>query len=208
MCYLHREGRYDYLIVLNSMFESGQFFAAHTLLGPILFIIVRALSVIVAPIPGATIDVPGILIFGWKTAFIYAEIGIMLGSLSAFFFTRYFRFRILVRFAFFKKYIQEVERWQERLSKDEQFWALVAIRLATNPFFDIISYAAGLTDITPIRFFFATLLGSMPSMLLFYVASGEALQGGLYYGIGIILVLLILFSILFRHWRPWNKKIK
>lgn len=165
-----------------------QLFIGHPLIAPILFIIIRALAIIFPPILGISIDLPGIFIFGWLKGFIYAEIGIMLGAMIAFWIARKFRKPLMKKFISFDK----LHTWENKLSENQKFWTLVALRLPTNPLFDYISYAAGLTQINTIKFFFSTLIGNIPSVFLVFYFGGITFNQGIYYGITFIIALFIL----------------
>ena len=169
-----------------------QIFSGNTIVSPILFIIIRSLAIVFPPIPGISIDIPGILVFGWLLAFIYAEIGIMLGAMIAFWIARKFREPLVKKFI----PLQKLHRWENKLSENQKFWALVAIRLPTNPLFDYISYAAGLTRISPVKFFFSTLIGNIPSVFLVFYFGGFFFGQGIYYGIAFVTALIILVIIL------------
>ena len=158
---------------------------------PFVFIIARAFAIIFAPIPGTVIDVPGILVFGWFGAFVYAEIGIMLGAMTAFYIARKFREPLVKRFVS----LQKLEIWEEKFSEDQKFWGLVLLRLPTAPLFDYISYAAGLTKLSPVKFFFSTLFGNVPTVFLFFYLGGVTFDEGLYYGLSFVagVILLSLF---------------
>ena len=122
----------------------------YPLFAPLIFIILRALSVVLSPIPGILIDMPGMLAFGWLPGFLYAEMGIMLGSMIAFLIARRFREPLIRRFV----RLQIIRDWESKLSEKQKFWTLVAIRITSIPVFDYINYAAGLTTIRPVTFFF------------------------------------------------------
>lgn len=157
-----------------------------------LFVVVRALAIIVPPIPGILIDIPAIFIFGWLPGFIFAEVGITLGAMTAFWIARKFKEPLAKRFV----PLQRLHEWEKKLSENQKFWSLVAIRLPTNPLFDYISYAAGLTNISATKFFWTTLIGNAPSMFLIYYFGGTFLNQGLYYGIAFFIALLIFWFII------------
>lgn len=182
-----------------------QIIAEHTILAPIVFIVVRALTIILPPFPGIIIDLAGILAFGWWKSFLYAELGIMLGSMTAFFIARYFRDRFISRFSSFKK----IYEWERTLSENKKFWTLIALRLPTNSLFDYISYAAGLTTISSGKFFLSTLLGNIPSVFLVYYLGGLSFQNGAYYTI-VFLVTLVILGLVFGKDRfiNWISKLK
>ncbi len=166
------------------------------ILAPVIFILLRALTVIVPPLPGILVDIPGIFVFGWFWGFIYGETGVIMGALIAFCIARKFREPIVKKFVPFRR----LQEWESKLSDNQKFWALLAIRLPTNPFFDYINYAAGLTGITEGKFLVTALIGNIPSMLPMYYLGGLSISKGIYYGIAFIFALIIV-------WAVFRKKI-
>jgi uncharacterized membrane protein YdjX (TVP38/TMEM64 family) len=57
---------------------------------PLVYILIQMLQVVVAPIPGAPIEFLGGYLFGVKAGFLFSLIGLTLGSLLAFLFSRIF----------------------------------------------------------------------------------------------------------------------
>lgn len=159
-------------------------------IAPLAFVIFRSLTVILPPLPGIVVDLPGILVFGWLRGFLLAEIGIMLGAMVAFFIARKFREPVVKRFA----PLQKLHQLEDKVSERKKFWSLVAFRLPANIVFDYISYAAGLSKIGPVKFFFATLTGNIPSTFSFYYFGGLTFQKGIFYGIAFLIFLVIVWS--------------
>lgn len=137
--------------------------------------------------PGVIVDIPAILVFGWWKALLLAEIAIMAGAMIAFYIARYFR-ESVVRYVVSLK---RLEQWEQKFSERQTFWVLVAIRIPAFAVFDIINYAAGLTKMKARIFFFATLLGSFPSMFLFFYFGELAFSGKLPYIIGIVVLVVV-----------------
>lgn len=169
-----------------------QFLAAHSILAPIIFILLRSTAIIIPPIPGLIFDLVGIAVFGPVLGFIYAEIGIMLGAMIAFGIARKFREPVVKHFVS----LQKLNQWEKTLSENKKFWMLVAIRLPTNAFFDYISYAAGLTKISASKFFLSTLISNIPMMALVYYFGGLSFQKGLYYILAFVAAVLIWIFVL------------
>lgn len=165
--------------------------SAYPTFAPALFVIVRAVAVIIPPVPGILTDLVGIVAFGWMGGLILGELGIIIGSVTAFWLARTLRERLVRRLV----PLQAVEEWEGRYSEHQKFWALVAIRLVAIPFFDYISYAAGLTKIRLGVFLLSTFLGTFPLMFVVYYFGGLTFNKGLYFGvlfaIGIIAVWLM-----------------
>ncbi len=173
-------------------------------LAPVIFIIIRSLAIIIPPVPGILIDLSGIVVFGWLWGFIYAETGIMLGAMAAFLIAKRFRESAVKRIVSLRK----IEEWENKLSENQKFWALVAVRLPANFLFDIISYAAGFTRVGAIKFFFSTLLGNVPSVFLIFYFGGLSFQGGFYYLITFLVALSIIWVVFRKEFRFNERVIK
>lgn len=171
-----------------------QLLASHPVAAPVIFVVLRSLSVIIPPLPGFVFDLVGVVFFGSLFGFLYGEIGAMLGAMVAFGLARKFRHSL------FKKIFtsEKVKKWEVKISERGTFWALVALRLPTNSVFDYLNYAVGFTRISFAVFFFSTLIGSLPSMALFYFFGGWSFQQGIYYFAAFLVVVLILWFVVYR----------
>ncbi|MBI4086562.1 TVP38/TMEM64 family protein [Candidatus Kaiserbacteria bacterium] len=163
-------------------------FSEYPTLAPALFVAVRAIAVIIPPIPGILTDLIGILMFGWIVGLVLGEVGIILGSLVTFWLARRFRKPLVKRFTL----LRTVEEWEEKYSERQKFWALVAIRLVAVPFFDHMGYVAGLTKMRWSTFLFSTVLGTFPLMFLIYYFGGLTFNKGVYFGITFVIGLTTL----------------
>lgn len=183
---------YFYQELLSSLISQYPFAS------PLIFIILRAISIPLIFIPGIALDVIGIFAFGWWVAFIYAEIGIMLGASFSFLIARHFRKPLLKKFLSIKK----LNQLEAKLSKNQEFWALVALRLPSNSLFSILNYAAGITSIPFSRFFFSTLIGNIPLFIIeriftYYFAEKSIELGPIYFILFILAIIIIYFIIVF-----------
>ncbi|MDP3800376.1 MAG: VTT domain-containing protein [bacterium] len=182
------------------MLESvPQLLQSYPLLAPLIFIFIRSLAIIFPPIPGIILDAVGIAFFGWKIGLIYAEIGVVGGAMVAFWIARKFREPVVRRFIT----LQKLHTWEDTLSERKKFWSLVGLRIVTGPLlFDYINYIAGLTKINPIKFLGATVIGTMPAMLIIYYFGDRLLAYD--FNFVIIFVVIILTAGLIQ--RRWYKK--
>ena len=178
-----------------------QIFNDYPVLAPAIFVGLRALAIIIPPIPGGVMDLAGLLAFGWLKGLILAETGIMLGAMISFWIARYFREPAVKKFASLEK----IGGWERNLSETKKFWSLVLIRLPTNALFDYISYAAGLTGISTWKFFFASLIGNLPGLFIFYYFGGLIYQTGFTVFLGFIVSLLILSVVFSRRGEIMNR---
>lgn len=159
----------------------------YPLIAPLMYIVIRAVSILIPPIPGLAIDLIGMAFFGWLLGFIYAEIGILLGTTAAFLIGRKFREPLLKKFIS----LQKIDQYREKLSSREEFWSLVLIREITTPVFDYMSYVAGLSRISLWRFFLISLVATVPHMFLFFYLGNVFLEKGIYYLVLFILIILV-----------------
>lgn len=74
--------------------------------------------------------------------------------------------------------VDRLNSFLENEAESVQLKAWFTIRLLTNPLFDPICYAAGLTGTRFRAFFWGTLLGNIPSMALFYLIAKTTLADG------------------------------
>lgn len=173
----------------------SQLYIQYPVAAPLIFIIIRSLAIIIPPITGTAMDLPAILIFGWVEGFIYAEIGVMFGTLVSFLIARKFREPVVKRFVT----LQHLHKWEAELSESKKFWYLVILRFLTSPFFDYITYAAGFTRIGFGKFMLSTFIGTLPIMLGTYYFGGKFLDKGTYAAAFFIIAIIILFWY-FKRW--------
>ncbi len=147
---------------------------AYPIASPIVLIIMRALAIIIPPIPGAIVDVAAIATFGKIIGFLYAEIGIMVGASVSFLLARKFREGLVKRFVS----LQKLHAWEDTLSERRKFWALVIFRIPTTSLFDYLSYVAGLTKMGFGTFFFSSFLGQLLPVGLFFLIGDIFIRRG------------------------------
>ena len=144
------------------------------------FVVLRALCVIYPPAPGLPADLAAIRLFGPRLGFELAELGIMIGAIVAFSVAR--RARASVISATSRSRLSVLAARVMRSVDDEdahdQFCWWFTVRLLTNPLFDPLSYAAGLSRGQFYPFFLGTLLGNIPSMAVFYIVASYAMAAG------------------------------
>lgn len=161
---------------LSSIAEDNRLAAA------IGFVAARAIAVLFPPLQGWVLDLVAIAMFGWVDAFLFAESGIMLGAIAAFSVARRLRERAVGRLTG----LTEVKRWLAALSGHDDVVKWTLVRLATNPAFDYINYAAGLGTCSSRTFLISTFVGSVPTVFLFFYLSGAAMQAGASYLVAVL----------------------
>ena len=122
------------------------------ILMPILYIILQYLQVVILPIPSIVSTVAGVALFGAFYAMLYSLIGIILGSVTAFFIGKKLGYKavawLLGEDTLFK--------WQKKLKGKDNF-ILTAMFLL--PFFpdDILCFLAGLSSMS-VRYFIVMII--------------------------------------------------
>ncbi len=125
---------------------------------PIFYVILQFLQVVILPIPSIASTAAGVALFGANQAFLYSMIGILSGSLLAFFIGRKLGGRA-VAWIVGK---ESLEKWQKKCKgKDNVFLSLMFIL----PLFpdDVLCFLAGLSSMSTKYFlgiiFFSRLIG-------------------------------------------------
>jgi uncharacterized membrane protein YdjX (TVP38/TMEM64 family) len=137
--------------------------------GPLAYIGLLALSVLIAPIPNAPIFVAAGLAWGPVLGTIYSMLGMALGSVIALYGARWIGRKHLARLCGAKA-AARLDDLADRMGGRLIFWA----RMLPAVNFDYISFLAGLTSIRFWTFFLYSMLGMLlPTTVA--VAAGDAL---------------------------------
>ena len=168
----------DYIISLGSF-------------GSVVLIFFQMLQTIIAPIPGEVIQVAGGYVYGVTFGVIYTTIGLLLGAIIAFYFTR------LIGTPFIEKLINKKNsQWMVDIMDNKKFSAILFIVfLVPGLPKDFLIYVAGLTPINPLKFFGILLISRFP-WLLASVSIGSNLHYGNYISTIIVSLIAIVSFIL------------
>lgn len=171
-------------------------------LGPALFVLIYGLGALV--LPATPFTAAGAFIFGRFAGTAYNILGVMLGATLAFALGRYF-LRDFAR-GFLVGKLGDLDRKAER----HGFTVIFYLRIFWFPFI-VLNYAAGATSIRPGDYFFGTLLGTLPSVILasFFFGSlreiaasfrgpADLLQFGILFPAGLLLFSFLLPGIVKR----------
>lgn len=141
-------------------------------LAPLGFILLQALQVVVAPIPGEATGFLGGFLFGALPGFVYASLGLTLGSTLAFEISRRLGGRVM-------QSLTRTGRLEKFEALFEKNGALIAFLLFLFPGApkDYLSFLLGLTTM-PIRVFVVLVtLGRMPATLMLTLQGAQVYQG-------------------------------
>ncbi|MBI2032071.1 MAG: TVP38/TMEM64 family protein [Candidatus Levybacteria bacterium] len=185
--------------VLSYREEITNFALTYPLFIPVLIVIWRAISIVIAPLPGGILSFAFIPILGWFWAWLYGSFGVAIGATIAFYIARKFREPAVSRFIPLKK----LHAWEEKLSERTEFLAFVGVRITTGPIMDFISYVAGLSKISYKKFILATIVAQVPEAIWYYLGgsvyqkllSTKSVLGGTF----LVAILVIGFFVVRNH---------
>ncbi len=151
------------------------------------FVVVRAVPIIIPPLPGILIDFAGIAFFGSLYGCVLGLLGMHLGSVCAFFVARYHREWVSARMPI----LTRLHTLEGQYSPRQTFAALVSVRVFTSPLFDYVNYVAGFSSMSFRMYFFSTLVGTVPYAIVVYYIGESILAFGPVLAAGAVGALLI-----------------
>jgi len=161
---------------------------------PVLYIVLQYLQVILLPIPSVVSTVAGVALFGPLKTIFFSLIGILAGSLTAFFIGRKLGYKA-VAWIVGK---DTLDKWQKKLKKKDNFLLTVMFILPMFPD-DVLCFVAGLSSMSN-RYFvlmilFARIIGIVGTCYSFDFIPLNEWWGLLVWVILLIAIFLIVFLI-------------
>lgn len=139
-------------------------------LGPMLVIGLMILAIVFNPLPSAPIALASGAVYGHIWGTFYIVIGAEIGALIAFYITRLTGYHWLQHFTRNKLSTGWVG------SQNSLMMMVLVSRLIPFLSFDLVSYGAGLTNISTWRFALATFIGLLPASFLLAHFGGEMVE--------------------------------
>ena len=172
-----------------------QFILAYGIWAPLTSIALMTAQSLVPLVPGVVITITNAWIFGWEYGAVYSWIGALLGAAVDFGIARWYGRPVVERFVS-AALLERTDGFFRRSG----VLAVFITRLTPIVPFKVISYGAGLTDMTPLRFTVATGVGQIPAILL-YSYLGQYLTRNLrdVAAATTLLVLLAVAAYYYRH---------
>ncbi|MBQ7776813.1 MAG: TVP38/TMEM64 family protein [Lachnospiraceae bacterium] len=162
---------------------------AHPYIGPLIYIGITMLQVIIVLIPGEPVEIAGGYVFGAVQGTILYLIGATLGSLLVFCVVRKFGSELLELF-FSKENIKSL-RFLQNSKKRNVLLSIIFIIPGTPK--DLLCYFAGLTDIKFKVWFWVCSLGRLPSIVT-SMLGGDALETKSYVNAIIVFAITLFVS--------------
>ena len=158
-------------------------------LAPLVLIVTMAVAVVVSPIPSLPLDLAAGATFGPFLGTTYAVLGAEIGAIISFLIARALGRELL------SKLLRREVVFCEKCSDRHLMILLVVARLLPVFSFDVISYGAGLTNVSLKVFALATLVGMIPpTFALTYLGSSVVTVQWPLILAGIVMVALLLLA--------------
>lgn len=130
---------------------------------PVMFVLLKALTYLVAPLSGTPLKITAGVLFGFWPAIVYTVLGDVLGASVNYWIARGLGHSAIARFSGATA-LARIDALSDRLGGIR---ALVVARVILAPIYDFVSYAAGLAKIPFGTFASVTALaGVVPSLLM------------------------------------------
>lgn len=149
------------LISQNSIDQTKNLISSFGPVAPIVYICIMALAIIISPIPSLPLDAMAGAMWGPLLGTLYSLIGAEIGAIIAFLIARYIGKDAIERI------LHKDITFCKQCSENHLTWFILGMRLLPIFQFDIVSYGAGLTNISLKRFAIATFIGMIPATFLF-----------------------------------------
>jgi uncharacterized membrane protein YdjX (TVP38/TMEM64 family) len=160
-------------------------------LAPVIFILIQALQVVFAPIPGEATGFIGGFLFGIPLGLLYSTIGLTLGSVLAFLIGRWLEEHYVARWVP-QKILRKFDFLMERQG------ALIAFILFIFPGFpkDYLCFVLGLSHMPLKLFLLIVIVGRLPGTLLLTLQGAQVYKGNYYSSLIILALCLVLVAVL------------
>lgn len=131
------------------------YLANKQIIGPIVFVLIQIIQVVIPVIPGGVSLLGGVVFFGAIPGFIYNYIGICIGSIINFFLARYYG-RPFILHIVSEKTLDKYMKWTKDQKKFNWFFALCILAPAAPD--DVLCLLAGLTEMKFSTYFWIIIL--------------------------------------------------
>ncbi len=163
---------------------------AHGFVGCVVYVLMTALQVFAAFIPGEPFEIAAGYAFGWKMGSLLAFVGIALGQSIVFFIIRKFGKRAVELFIPTSK-LESIKFFKNSGSMFRMMFILFFIPGTPK---DLLTYCVALAKIDYIPFIIITMTARLP-LILSSTVSGDALSGGNYVLASVIIVLSAIIAL-------------
>lgn len=158
--------------------------------GVLVFMLLQALQVIVAAIPGEFVQLAGGYIYGAWLGTLYSLAGIVTGSVIVFFVARFLGYPLVRTFVSQKN----LDKFNFMMNSSKSDVAMFLLFLIPGIPKDILTYIAGLTPVKPLKFFAIITIGRLPALFGSSVIGSSTQKGDYLLVVILSVAALILFT--------------
>lgn len=141
--------------IFSSQAAMEAYLADKQIMGPVIFILIQIVQVVIPIIPGGVSLLAGVIFFGAMPGFIYNYIGIVVGSLINFFLARYYGKSFILHIVS-EESLEKYTKWTKNQKKFNWFFAICILAPVAPD--DLLCLLAGLTEMKPWTYFWIIVL--------------------------------------------------
>lgn len=141
--------------IFTSQAKMKAYLADKKIVGPVIFILIQIVQVVIPIIPGGVSLLGGVIFFGAVPGFIYNYIGIVIGSCINFFLARYYG-RSFILHIVSEESLEKYMKWTKNQKTFNWFFGICILSPVAPD--DLLCLLAGLTDMKPWTFFWIIIL--------------------------------------------------
>lgn len=165
--------------IFDSQAKMRAYLADKQIIGPIIFVLIQVVQVVIPIIPGGISLLGGVVFFGPLWGFVYNYVGICLGSIIIFFLARYYGKPFVLHLVSEETY-QKYMKWTKNQKKYNWFFAICIIAPVAPD--DVLCMISGLTEMKFSTYFWIIILGKPWTIAAYSL--------GLQYGVDWVMKLL------------------
>jgi uncharacterized membrane protein YdjX (TVP38/TMEM64 family) len=188
-----------YMFRVETIGEVAEYLRGYGIWTPIISIMLMLLQAVIAPLPSTLIIGANGVLFGFWWGALLSWIGVLLGSSLAYWLARRLGRGFVARW-FGEANLERVDR----LGNEHGFLIILMARLVPLISVDFISYLAGVSTLSYLRFLLATAIGSIPGIFV-YTTLGYDLGRAQTSVLNISLIILF-FVVVFVAGRWWVRR--
>ena len=160
----------------------------------IILIVIKIIGIIWPPLPGLVFTLGAIPMLGWPGAMLVDLAGGVIGSSLVFWVSRKYG-KIVIRKVFGESGVHQVNRIKFKSSNELE--ALIIMRLFGGPVSELVSYGAGVSNVTYLHFLIGTTFAHLVVVMpLFYLANLAFTSGGLAMGVIPLFIGILIMYVL------------
>ncbi|WP_338200233.1 TVP38/TMEM64 family protein [Lactobacillus rizhaonensis] len=153
--------------IFTSQAKMKAYLANKRIIGPIIFVLIQIIQVVIPIIPGGVSLLGGVIFFGPIAGFIYNYVGICVGSIINFFLARFYG-RPFILHIVSEKTLDKYMKWTKNQRKFNWFFAVCIVAPMAPD--DVLCLLAGLTDMKFWTYFWIIILGKPWTILAYSFA--------------------------------------